>query len=77
MLTCVAAIVEHPNIVARHHCIDETNVPVLAPAVCIARVRIHPLGCDLRLADAASMLTDLIRECLRISTGQCAKRDDP
>ena len=37
MLTYVDVIVEHPNIVARHHRIDETNVHVLAPAVCIER----------------------------------------
>jgi hypothetical protein len=62
--------------VAPHHRIDETNVHVLVSAVCIAQARIDPLGRDLRLADAASMLTDLIRECPRTSQ-PCAERNDP
>jgi hypothetical protein len=77
MFTCVDAIVEHPNVAIRHHLVDETDVYALPPAVGIAEARIDPLGCDLRLADAASMLPDLIRECLRTSTEQRSKRDDP
>ena len=77
MLTCVDAIVEHPNIVVRYHRIDETNVHALVPAVCIAQARIDFLGCDLRLADAVSMLTDLIPKCSRTSTEQCSKGEEP
>jgi hypothetical protein len=53
------AIVEHANVVVRHHIVDETNVYVLLTAVGIAQARIHCMGCDLRLAEKASMLMDL------------------
>jgi hypothetical protein len=43
MLTYVDAIVEHPDIVAGTIASTETNVHVLAPAVCIAQARIDPL----------------------------------
>ncbi len=76
MLTCVDAIVEHPNVAVRHHVVDEADVYILPLSISIAQARIDPLGCDLRLADAAPMRTDLIRECLRTSTKQCAKRDE-
>jgi hypothetical protein len=61
MLTCVDAIVEHSNVVVRHHIVDETNVYALPLAVGIAQARIDPLGRDLCFADATSMLADLIR----------------
>jgi hypothetical protein len=32
MLSCVDAIVEHPNVVVRHHIVDETDVYVLPPS---------------------------------------------
>jgi len=77
MLSCVDAIVEHPDIVVRHHIVDETDVYVLPLAVGIAQARIDSLRCDLRLADATSMLTELIRECLRTSIDQRSKTDEP
>jgi hypothetical protein len=77
MLGCVDAIVEHPNVAVRHHVVDETDVYVLPLALGIAQACIDSVGCDLRLANATSMPTDLIRQCLRTSTGQCSKADDP
>jgi hypothetical protein len=77
MLGCVDAIVQKPNVAIRHHIVDETYVHVLSPAVGIAQTRIDRVGDDLRLADAASMATDLIRERPRTSTDHCSKREDP
>ena len=59
MISCVASIVEHANVVVRHHIVEETNVYVLLTAVAIAQARIHSVRCDLRPADTASMLMDL------------------
>ena len=67
-------IVENSNLAVRHHIVDETDVHPLPPAVGIAHARIDPCGCDLRNADAASMLTDLVRECLRTCAHHCSKR---
>jgi hypothetical protein len=53
-------IVENSNLAVRHHIVDETDVHPLPPAVGIAHARIDPCGCDLRNADAASMLTDFV-----------------
>jgi hypothetical protein len=36
MLSCVDAIIEHPNVVVRYHIVDETDVYVLPPTVGIA-----------------------------------------
>jgi len=55
MHTRVDTIVEHPNFAVRHHIVDKTDVYGLPPAVGIAQARIDHWGCDLRLADAASM----------------------
>ena len=67
MLAGIDAIVKNPNLAVRHHLIDETDVHALPPAVGVAHARIDPVGRDLRRADAASMLTDFVRECLRTS----------
>jgi hypothetical protein len=77
MQSCIDAIVEHPNVAIRHHGVDETDVYILPPAVSIAEARIDLLGRDLCIADATSMLADLIPECLRTSTEQCSKGDEP
>ena len=77
MLSCVDAIVEHPNVAVRHHLVDETDVYVLPPAVSVAEARIDLLGRDLCVADATSMLPDLITKCLRTSTEQCSKGEEP
>jgi hypothetical protein len=68
LLICIDAIVERPNFVVRHHRVNKADVYVLPAAVGIAQAGIDPLWLDLRLADAASMLTDAIRKCLRTST---------
>jgi hypothetical protein len=77
MLTCVDTIVEHPNVVVRHHTVNETDIYALPLAVGIPQACIDPLGLDLCLANAASMLTDFIPECLRTSAEQGSKTDDP
>jgi hypothetical protein len=71
------AIVQPPNIAVWHHSIDETDIYVLPPAVGIAQACVNPLWWDLRLADATSMLSDLIRERLRTSREQRCERDEP
>lgn len=65
---CIDAIVENPNFAVRHHFVDETNVYVLPTAVGIAQAQIDRGGRDLCFADAAPILTDLVRECLRTTT---------
>jgi hypothetical protein len=77
MLSCVDAVVEHPNVVVRHHVVDETDVYVLPAPVGIAEARIDLLRRDLCVADATSMLSDLISERLRTSAEQCSKGDEP
>jgi hypothetical protein len=77
MLTRVDAIVEHLNFAVRHHLVDQAYVHVLPAAVGIAQALIDTLGCYLRLADTASMRTDLVRKRFRAATDQCSKRDNP
>ena len=77
MLSCVDAIVEHPNVAVRHHVVDETDVYVLPAPVGIAEARVDLLRRDLCLADATSMLSDLISECLRTSAEECSNGDEP
>jgi hypothetical protein len=67
MLSCVDTIVEHSYVAIWHHLVNEADVYILPPTVGIAKAGIDCFRCDLRLANATSMYTDLITECLRTS----------